>query len=191
MLFVPFKSSILITLVSIFCIAPLFFSCKKKQLDASQTILHIKELGELVTAQYTLSKIVKASDDKTWYKIGERKIIISCEANLKAGVDLQHLTEKNISVKDSSITLQLPPARIFSLSIPPDKIQVRYSDVDLFRDPFSAAEQEQMLRQAEAQIRQLADSLDILKTAEANAVIFLQSLLHQSGFKQVQVSFTK
>ena len=168
-----------------------FSACKKKEPDLSQTVLKIKELGELVTTQYTLSKIVKASDDKTWYKIGDRKIIMSCEANIKAGVDLQHITEKNVTVEDSTIALQLPAARIFSLSIPPDKIQVRYSSVDMLRDPFSAAEREQLLAQAELQIGQLADSLGILKTAEDNAVVYLQSLLQQSGFNKVTVSFTK
>lgn len=168
-----------------------FFACKKKEPDLSQTVLKIKELGELVTTQYTLSKIVKASDDKTWYKIGDRKIIMSCEANIKAGVDLQHITEKNVTIEDSTIALQLPSARIFSLSIPPDKIQVRYSSVDMLRDPFSAAEREQLLAQAELQMGQLADSLGILKTAQDNAVVYLQSLLQQSGFNKVTISFTK
>lgn len=168
-----------------------FASCKKKEPDLSQTVLKIKELGELVTTQYTLTKIVKASDNKTWYKIGDRSIIMSCEANIKAGVDLQNISKKNVTIEDSTIALQLPPARIFSLSIPPDKIQVRYSSADLLRDPFSAAERQQLLTQAETQIGQLADSLGILKTAEDNAAVYLQSLLQQSGFNKVSVSFNK
>lgn len=185
------KRYILLLCSGLIAISICFSACKKKEPDISQTVLKIKELGELVTTQYTLSKIVKASDDKTWYKVGDRKIIMSCEANIKAGVDLQHITEKNVTIEDSTIALQLPPARIFSLSIPPDKIQVRYSSVDMLRDPFSAAERQTLLAQAELQMGQLADSLGILKTAQDNAVVYLQSLLQQSGFNKVTVSFTK
>jgi len=185
------KRYILLLCFCLIAISICFCACKKKEPDISQTVLKIKELGELVTTQYTLSKIVKASDDKTWYKVGDRKIIMSCEANIKAGVDLQHITEKNVTIEDSTIALQLPPARIFSLSIPPDKIQVRYSSVDMLRDPFSAAERQTLLAQAELQMGQLADSLGILKTAQDNAVVYLQSLLQQSGFNKVTISFTK
>ena len=166
-------------------------SCQQKKQPPINPVLKVQALGQLVTAQYTLSKIVKASDDQTWYKIGDRKIIMSCEANLKAGVDLQRVTAKDVTVKDSTIVLQLPPAQLFSVSIPPDRIQVRYSDVGLLRDDFSATEREQLLAQAEVQIRQLADSLGILQTAQTNAVVFLQSLLQQSGYKDVHISFTK
>ena len=51
------------------------FSCNKKQAqpDLSQLILSLKETGELLTAEYTLTKVIRASDDATWYKIGDRK----------------------------------------------------------------------------------------------------------------------
>lgn len=35
-----------------------------------------------------IAKIIKASDDKTRYKIGDRKIIMTCKASLTAGIDL-------------------------------------------------------------------------------------------------------
>ena len=69
----------------------LFTSCrqKEKEHDLPSTILAIQQTGKLATAEYTLTKIIRASDDQTWYKIGDRKILMSCEAHLKAGVDLQ------------------------------------------------------------------------------------------------------
>ncbi len=174
-----------------FLILWLLSSCEKKEKgpDISQTILSLKETGQLITAEYTLSKVIRASDNKTWYKIGERKILINCEAYLKAGISLQNISADNFDVRNDSIAVYLPHAQLFSLSIPPDKIQVAYQEIGTFRDPFSANEREQFVAQAEPQIRSLVASLGILKTAEDNSVLFFRHLFQQAGFRYVGVSF--
>ena len=149
----------------------------------------VKESGQLVTAEYTLSKIIKASDDKTWYKVGNRKILMSCEAAVKAGINLQQVTEKDMVIEKDSISVRLPHAQFFSLHLPPDKIRVQFQETDILRDPFSAAEREQLLAQAEVQVRQIVDSLGILKTAETNGALYLQRLLGYAGFEKVNITF--
>lgn len=163
--------------------------CKRKAEPRPDILGLVKETGQLVTAQYTLSKIIKANDNKTWYKIGNRKILMSCEAEVKAGVDLQNISQKHMQVMDDSVSLLLPPAQFFSLQIPPEKIKVEYQAVDVLRDPFTAAEREALLAQAEVQIRQTVDSLGILKTAETNATTYLQALLQNAGFSKVSVRY--
>ena len=175
--------------ISILFIVLLFLAGCRENKQLKQTILEVKKTGMLVTAEYTLGKIVKASDDKTWYKVGNRKILMSMEAQLKAGIDLQDITDKNFRQKDRALHVTLPHARIFSLSIPPEKIKMEYQEVDLLRDPFSAAEREQLLAQ-EHQIRRQADSLRILQTAEENAALYFENLLQQSGYEKVVVSFS-
>lgn len=169
----------------------LFYCCKQKQKEEKSIVQEVQQTGVLVTAEYTLQKMVKASDNRTWYKLGDRKILLSAEAVVKAGVDLQQLKPQNVSVHDSTIQLQLPAPKIFSLSLPPEKIKVQYEAVDFFRTRFSAAEREALLRQAESQIRELADSLGILETAKTNAAAFLQRLLTGKGFRTVKVEFEK
>lgn len=167
-------------------------SCKRKEKEPNlpSTILAIQQTGRLATAEYTLTKIIRASDDQTWYKVGDRKILMSCEAHLKAGIDLQQINKDNFIVEDdSTIAVTLPHAQLFSVDIPPGKIQVAYQEVGLLRDPFSAAEREQLLAQAERQIKGLAASLGILKTAETNAVTYMQHLLQQVGYKYVSITF--
>ena len=167
-------------------------SCFHKQEtpDLSQLVLSLKETGELITTEYTLGKVIRASDDQTWYKIGDRKILINCEANLKAGINLQALSEDDFQRKnDSSIVIRLPHAQLFSLSIPPDKIQVAYQETGTFRDPFTANEREQLVAQAEPQIKALVTSLRILPDAENNATVFIQHLFQQAGFKRVTVTY--
>jgi hypothetical protein len=164
-------------------------SCKEKDKRADDVLLMVKETGPLVTAEYTLSKIIKADDNNTWYKIGNRKILMSCEALVKAGINLENLTEKNIQVEDDSITLLLPPPQFFSLHIPADRIKVEYEEVDVLRDPFTAAEREGLLAQAETSIRQTVDSLGILKMAGINGALYLKSLLKMAGYSKVHVRY--
>ena len=166
-----------------------FSSCKKKS-HLHQTVLALKRTGTLVSAEFTLGKIVKASDDKTWYKIGDRKILISLEAHLKAGINLLNISEKNFTDDGSVLSVTLPPAEIFSLSIPPEKIKLEHEEIGLLRSDFSAAEREDLLAQAEAQIRALSDSLMILQIAEDNAELYLEKLLQQSGYEKVQITFS-
>lgn len=167
-----------------------FTSCKKKNHQLQQTILALKRTGQFVTAEFTLGKIVKASDDKTWYKIGDRKILISLEAHLKAGINLLSINEKDFTDDGSVLTITLPPAQIFSLSIPPEKIKMEHQEIGLLRSDFSAAEREDLLVQAEVQIRNLADSLRILELAEDNAELYLEKLLQQSGYEKVHITFS-
>jgi hypothetical protein len=173
----------------IFFIAFCFSSCQKKD-HLHETILALKRTGQFVTAEFTLGKIVKASDDKTWYKIGDRKILISLEAHLKAGINFLDITEKDFSEDGSVLSVTLPPAQIFSLSIPPEKIKLEHMEIGLLRSDFSAAEREDLLAQAEGQIRTLADSLKILDIAQENAELYLEKLLQQTGFEKVRITFS-
>jgi hypothetical protein len=180
-----------IRLVAVVLTYLMVFSCQKKEKEQGSVLQAIQQTGRLVTVEYTLSKMVRADDNKTWYKRGDRRILISAEAIVKAGVDLQHITAGDVSAGENSISLRVPKPEVFIVSIPPDKINVLYEDVSLFRQRFSAAEREALLRQAEHQIRKLTDSLDILKTAQANADLFLRNLLRQGGYQNITIRFEK
>ena len=169
----------------------LLFGCKKAEKKENGILQAIQQTGQLVTVEYSLSKMVRAADNRTWYKIGERRILISTEAIVKAGVDLQSITPEDVFITDEEIRLNVPRPQVFSISIPPGKIKVLYEDVSFWRERFSAAEREALLRQAEKQIRALTDSMGILKTAQSNADIFLRKLLQQAGYKTVTVTFDK
>jgi len=167
------------------------FSCGREEKKESNVLQAIRQTGRLIIAEYSLSKMVKASDNKTWYKVGDRRILISVEARVKAGVDLQVVGEEDVSVSGDAITIRLPAPQIFSISLPPDKINVLYQDVSAFRSQFSAAERENLLQQAEKQVRSVADSLGILQTAQKNAALFIRNLLQQGGFETVTIESKK
>jgi hypothetical protein len=85
--------------------------------------------------------------------------------------------------------VKLPPPQLISLNIPPESIQVVYSDVGVFRDPFTTGEMNAIMRTAESQIRKQIESLDINTTARTNATAFLTRFLRNAGFTEIYVSF--
>lgn len=174
-----------------FLILFIFLSCQQKSVpEQKQEILALKEMSDLATAEYNITKVVKASDDKTWFKIGDRKILLSCSGTIKAGIDLSLLKETDILIEKKNISLTLPPAKVISLNIPPENIQLEYQQVGFWRDKFSNAEQNELMIQAEKQIRQAADSIGIIPNAEKNAKIFITGFLKRLGYQNVQINFT-
>lgn len=162
-------------------------SCGKKEPPRNNLVLSIKEVGDLATVEYTVTKIIKAQDNKTWYKIGDRKILMTCEAIIKAGIDLSQLNENNFSIDGKKITLRLPPPKIISLNIPPENIQVQYEEVSGLRMKFSSSERNALAVQAEHQIRNSIDSLGILPQAKANTALLMQNMLRGMGFEEINI----
>lgn len=170
-------------------ILTLLLGCSSKKEDPKPAVLSLQQIGKLATAEYIFTRIVKAADNQTWYKVGNRKILISCTASVKAGIDFSKLKPQQVTEQHKKISVQLPPPEILSLSIPPESIKVAYTDVGLFRDPFTTAETNAIMRTAESQIRRQITALNILNTAQSNASAFVTRFLSTAGFTEVYVSF--
>ena len=163
----------------------------KKEPSKIQQVLGLQKMSDLATAEYVVTKIIKVNDDQTWYKVGDRKILMSCKASLVAGIDLSQLTEKDIDMDGNNITLTLPHAKLLYINIKPEDIKTAYQEVSLFRDKFSAAEKDALAAQAEKQIKESVDSLGILVTAETNATLFINRFLQKEGFKNIHINFSR
>jgi hypothetical protein len=159
--------------------------CGKSPAEQKQQVLAIREMSDLVTVEYVVTKIIKANDNRTWYKAGDRKILMSCRASLKAGIDLSAIQADHINLNKKSITLHIPPAKIISLDMPAENIVVEYQDIDLFRSPFKAGERDALAAQAEAQIRSSAEAMGMLQSAEANAKQVLTGFLTRLGYTEI------
>lgn len=167
----------------------LLFSCTAKKEEAKPVVFSLQQIGKLATAEYVITRLVKAEDNQTWYKIGDRKILISCTASVKAGIDFTMLQPQQVAQQEKKVTVQLPPPQILSLNIPPEGIKVAYTEVGLFRDPFTSTEINTIMKTAERQIQQQIAALDILSTARSNASAFVTRFLTTAGFTEVYVSF--
>lgn len=168
-------------------------ACTAEKPDAalSREIQSLSSMKELGLVEYRVRKIIKADDQGEWYKIGDRKILLSCTAYLKAGVDLSGFTADDIILdsKAGKVTITLPHARLLSLDIPASEIRQEYDQVTLLRWGFSVEERNALLRQGERQIRRSVPTLGILQKAEENAGKFFESLFHSLGYSMVEVNF--
>lgn len=151
----------------------------------------ISQMRELSLVEYRVRKIVKANDEGEWYKIGDRKILLSCTAYLKAGIDLSGFSAENVDINrlDGSVTVTVPHAKLLSLDMPASEIREEYDHVTMLRHSFSAEERNALLRQGEKQIRSSVPSLGILEKAEENARRFFESMFTKMGFTSVEVVF--
>ena len=154
----------------------------------------VKHMGaasaELGTVEYTISKIIKASDSK-FYTIGDRKILFSCSATMKAGVDMTNFSAEQVVIKDKEITINLPKPRVLSFNMPPEKAKLEYEKVGALRFDFTAEDRNNLLRQGEEDILADAPNLGILEDAEMNARMFFEALLSQVGFEKINVVFNE
>ena len=161
------------------------------QQQAMQRLGALSRTAELGTVEYTVRKAVRARDEGEWFKIGNRRILFSCTAYIKAGINLERLPLDKIVVDEASrsISLVLPHATVLSINLPPEEIRLEYEDVTGFRQKFDDRERQALLKQGERDIVRDIPSLGILAEAEENALEFFRPMLEQMGFENVQISF--
>lgn len=148
----------------------------------------IKDMGELSTVEYSVGKILKIDDKGEWYKLGDRKILISVKATVKAGVDLSSLKESDIKVDGTKISIHLPEAKLFSFFIPSDQVQTVVNDVNGLRHEFSQKDKINIITLGEKEIRREVEHTSILKDAENNAIAWFKSYYENMGFDEVEVT---
>lgn len=179
-------------------ISIVFFSACDKFSSSSQSLqdkfdAKSQELvsTELGTVEYTVKKIIRADDSMDWYTVGDRKILFSCKATLKAGVDLNNFTAENVVIDEAnkSAIVTLPHAKMLSMNMSPEDIKLEYQNVGMFRSDFTAKERDALLEQGEASIKSSVDELGLIKDAEKEASAFMENFLTQIGLQTVTVKF--
>lgn len=164
----------------------LLLSCGNDEVKKSE-VFEIRQIGTLSTTEYTLAKIVKLDDEGEWYKFGNRKILISCKAKVKAGVDLSKIKDEDIKISGKKIEISIPAAEITSFDMDPKLMKTEMVEVTGFRFQFTQEETNDILKKGEKAIRKDMQSLNILNDAEKNAAVFIRDFYKQLGFEEVIV----
>ncbi len=173
-------------------IACLFFAaCNNSlpEISPIEKVIKIKDLNQLGTVEYKVSKTISGNDNLSWYKVGSRKILFSCEANIKAGINFSKLKKEDISINDKAVNLKLPKSEIIYIKIDHNKIKEEYKETGFFRSDFTNKEKDELLALGEKSIKESISDMGILAAAENNAKLFLKSYLKASGFSDVNVEF--
>ena len=149
-------------------------------------VMQIRKCSKLYTAEYKIHKIV-THDDKVELKgslfnnkfnipvpMSSRKIAIPIDAKLKAYIDFDGFSEKNISVLTSS-------------RIGHDEIK---KHVSLIRSNFTDAEMSGYERQGREAIIKSIPQLGIIEMAKESATHALVPMLTRLGYKEENITIT-
>lgn len=172
--------------------AAIMYSCSNSIGKSLETRMQqLSESADFGAVEYTVKKVVKANDVGEWYKVGDRKILFSTTAYLKAGIDLSALSMDNVDMQKStkSIIVTLPHAKLLSINMPAEETVLVYDQVSFFRSSFTAEERNALLKQGEEDIVADITNLGILEDAENNASDFFTAMLYQLGFENVTIKF--
>jgi hypothetical protein len=167
----------------VFCLA--LISCSDDELKKGDIEQQLKDLQELGTSEYVLNKIIIAEDDQ-WYTVGDRKVVITMTATVKAGVDFSEIELIEIDKESKLIKLQIPKSKIILLDIKPEDIKYDFVKISSTRFEFSNKELNDIQILGEKSIKEKIKDLNILEDSDKNAQLFLKNWLNSMGFNQVK-----
>lgn len=148
-------------------------------------VYSIRNVGTLSTTEYTLGKVLHWNDEGEWYKFGDRRLLISCKATVKAGINLNELKDADFIVSGKRIEVHMPAPEIVSFEMDPKDVHTEVVDINGFSASFSQDEKMKVLKKGEVAIRKEMEKLHILDEAERNAKAFLKDFYTNQGFKEV------
>ena len=155
--------------------------------DQPTVIRQIRGLDRLETVSYTMEKIIGGERENPIlpnFLAGDRLLLI-VHGEVIAGIDLSKLQASDVVVKGRSVSVHLPQAEIFTVSVDNQKSKVYSRETGLFSSPDPNLETE-VRQEGERQIRDAAMQDGVLDSAAKNARQTLTSLLTGLGFDNVE-----
>lgn len=164
-------------------------------------IMQIRKCSKLYTAEYNVRKII-THDDKVELKgslfqqkfniavpMSSRKIAIPVDAKLKAYIDFDGFSEKNIVTDGDKIEIILPDPKVELTSSRIGHNDIK-SHVSLLRSNFTDAEMADYEQQGRETIIKSIPQLGIIDMAKAGATHALVPILTRLGYKEENITIT-
>lgn len=157
--------------------------------DGAAVITQIRKLNRLETAQFTIETIIEAGakDERFGGILFGDKLLLIANGQVVAGVDLTTMTEQDVVIDDSNLSITLPAPEIFSVSLDNTKTRVYDRQQGLLSRSDKDLEREAR-RAAEDKVRSAACKGGILQEAATNAKQQLEALFSILGFTSVSVT---
>lgn len=200
----------IVTLLYLAITFTLFASCSgggskpkgKEQIDTIPVmIMQIKKCARLYTAEYQVHKIV-THDDQVRLKgsflqrefdinlpLSSRKIAIPIDATLKAYVDFNEFSEKNVSRNGEKIEITLPDPKVELTSSRINHGEIK-KHVSFIRTNFTDKEMADYEKQGRAAIINSIPKLGIIDMARESAAHTLIPMIKQMGYKEEDIIVT-
>lgn len=153
----------------------------------------IQKASKLATTEFTVDKLVFGVKNKRilWaIKLNEAQFLAKSQAFIKAGIDLEKIKEEDIKINRNKINLLLPPVEIINFSYPAE----RFSKIDMltsnaFTTKINLEDQEDFFQQAEIDIRNSLQYMDIIEITQEKTKIMMQAMLKNLGYNEIYIDF--
>jgi len=153
--------------------------------DPISIVHQINTLARLETIQYSVEKIITAevAQEPLGELFGDRLLFVA-HGEVIAGVDLVDLKTENLRIEKGLVTLEMPPAQVFTVRLDNDKSYVYDRETGLLTKGQKDLET-QARQAAENEILETALEDGILEQARLNAEAYLLRFLNSLGFSNV------
>jgi hypothetical protein len=170
--------------------AVLLISCRD---DRGLVVGKIKKASKLATTEFTIDKVVFGVKRKKLFwvvKLNEAKFVAHSQAIIKAGINLEKLQAEDIKIDGKSISLTLPHVEIINFSYPAERfVMDTLISGKAFLNSISLADQEQFFQDAETDIRNSLQYMDIVETTEKKTRLLLETMLETIGYNEIYIEF--
>ena len=177
-------------LLYILIVLSLLYSCDNKR---ALVVGKIQKASKLATTEFTIDKLVFGVKNKRilWaIKLNEAQFLARSKAIVKTGINLEKIKEEDIKINGKKINLMLPSVEVINFSYPAEC----FSKIDLltsnaFSTKINLKDQEGFFRQAEIDIRNSLQYMDIVETTQQKTRIMLRSMLQNIGYDEIYIDF--
>lgn len=192
------RGMVLLLVVILFCLGLLcgvklsgLFSAPQpaRRYDTAVLLKQVQSLSELVTVKYVMEKTEVWNDPPqnllAQFFSGDNHILLIAHGVVKAGVDLSQLKPEDLQVKDRTVLIKLPPARITDCYLDDSQTKVVERKTGFLRS-FDKDLEQNIRSVAIEDIRNAAGRGGIREEADKRARTVLTNLLTQVGFEKVE-----
>jgi hypothetical protein len=153
----------------------------------------IQKASKLSVVEFKVDKLVFGVKDKRilWVvKLNQAQFLAQSQAIIKAGVDLTRLEEEDVKINGRRISLKLPPVQVINFSYPAEQFQeIKLLSSNAFSTRITLEDQEKFFRDAELDIRNSLEFMDIRRITEDKTRLMLEALLKSLGYTEIFISF--
>ena len=112
----------------------------------------------------------------------KKEIVLIIKGRVTAGIDLKNLSEKEVFVKDDSVSIAIPAAKITDVFLNPSGIETFYETGTWSNEEVTAVKQS-----ARRRLLAEADRQQLLGKATAKAKAVLEQFLQAAQFKKINI----
>lgn len=150
------------------------------------TIIHsVRTLARLETIQYSIEKVITAETNQDMFgPLFGDKLLFVAHGEVIAGIDLEKLAAEDLKLEGGVLSVKLPAAEVFIVTLNNEKSYVYDRQTGLFNKGEKDLESEAR-KAAEQLILEAALEDGILDQARENAEVYLERLFGDLGYPSV------